>query len=138
MEPEQARFRLFDSIALFLKNASQDNPMVLMLDNLHWADRPSLLLLQFIGRQIGECPFLIMGTYRDVELSRDHPLTETLVQMSQVPAFQRQLLKGLDEQHAQEFIKATAGVLPTPSLVAAIYSHTEGNPFFMTEVVRLL
>lgn len=53
LEPEQARFRLFDSITGFLKNAAQSQPLVLVLDDLHWADKPSLLLLQFLAREIG-------------------------------------------------------------------------------------
>ena len=74
--PEQARFRLFDSITAFLKSASQKQPLVLVLDDLYWADQPSLL--QFVARELGNGRLLLVGTYRDVELSRQHPLAETL------------------------------------------------------------
>ena len=76
LEPEQSRFRLFSSITTFFKNATQ--PRMLVLDDLHWADNPSLLLLQFLAREMGESRLLVVGTYRDVELSRQHPLSETL------------------------------------------------------------
>ncbi len=73
LEPEQARFRLFDSITTFLKNAARTQPLMLVLDDLHWADRPSLLLLQFLVRRLTESQILVLGCYRDVELSRRHP-----------------------------------------------------------------
>ena len=72
--PEQARFRLFDSITTFLRTASQRQPLVLMLDDLHWSDKPSLMLLQFLVRELANTRLLIIGTYRDVELNRQHPL----------------------------------------------------------------
>ena len=61
LEPEQARFRLFDSIAAFLKTASLRQPLVLVLDDLHWADQPSLALLQFVARELGGARLLIIG-----------------------------------------------------------------------------
>ena len=73
LEPEQARFRLFDSITAFLRSASEARPLVVVLDDLHWADKPSLLLLQFVVREIANSRLMIIGTYRDMELSRQHP-----------------------------------------------------------------
>jgi predicted ATPase len=138
LEPEQARFRLFDSITTFLKNAAQSRPLVLVLDDLHWADKSSLLLLQFLARQLSDSHLLVLGCYRDVDLSRQHPLAETLAQLSRLPVFQRVLLRGLSQEDTSGFIEATAGVPPPPGLAETIYEHTEGNPFFMKEVVRLL
>ena len=82
MEAEQARFRLFDSIATFLRNATTRQPLVLVLDDLHWADTPSLLLLQFVARELDARRLLLVGTYRDVEVGRRHPLTATLAELS--------------------------------------------------------
>ena len=138
LEPEQARFRLFDSIATFLKNAAQGNPLLLVLDDLHWADKPSLLLLEFLARQVGEFRILVVGCYRDVELSRQHPLSETLGQLARGAGFQRELLRGLSHDDTGRFIETAAGIKPPDELVAAVYAHTEGNPFFMAEVIRLL
>jgi DNA-binding CsgD family transcriptional regulator len=138
LEPEQARFRLFDSITSFLKNAAQSQPMLLVLDDLHWADKSSLLLLQFLVRQLGGSRLLVVGCYRDVELSRQHPLSETLAQLSRELVFQRKPLRGLSQEDTGRFIEVTAGTEPSSRLVEAIYGHTEGNPFFMTEVIRLL
>ena len=138
LEPEQGRFRLFNSISGFLKNAARSQPLVLILDDLHWADRASLLLLQFLGKEMGESQLLIVGTYRDVELSRQHPLSETLAQLTREPVFQRKLLSGLSQEDTGQFIEAAVGTRPSQELVDTIYGHTEGNPFFLTEVVRLL
>ncbi len=138
LEPEQARFRLFDSITAFLKNAAQFRPVMLILEDLHWADRSSLLLLQFLAREMSESCLLVVGTYRDVELSRQHPLSETLAQLTRQPVFRRELLRGLSQEDTQRFVESAAGVEPSRTLVETIYTHTEGNPFFLTEVVRLL
>jgi predicted ATPase len=137
LPPEQARFRLFGSITTFLKNAAQSQPLLLVLDDLHWADKPSLLLLQFLARQLTESHLLVVGCYRDLELSRQHPLSETLAQLSREPVFQRKPLRGLSQEDTRRFIEAAAGIQPSSGLVEAIYAHTEGNPFFMVEVIRL-
>ena len=136
--PEQARFRLFDSITAFLKSASQKQPLVLVLDDLHWADQPSLLLLQFVARELGNSRLLLVGTYRDVELSRQHPLAETLGELTRERLFQRVLLRGLSQQDVGRFIEVAAGVDPPLGLTEAVHAQTEGNPLFVTEVVRLL
>ena len=137
-DPEQARFRLFDSIAAFLKNASQAQPLVLILDDLHWADKPSLMLLEFIARELEGARLLLVGTYRDVELSRRHPLAQTLGELTRERLFQRVLLRGLSQDDVAQFIELTSGSTPQVGLVTAVYTQTEGNPFFVTEVVRLL
>jgi eukaryotic-like serine/threonine-protein kinase len=138
LEPEQARFRLFDSITTFLKNASKGQPVVLVLDDLHWADKPSLLLLQFLARELRGARLLVLGTYRDVEIRRQHPLAETLGELARQQLSQRILLRGLTERDVSRFIEVTAGISPPQALVEAVYRETEGNPFFVNEIVRLL
>ena len=138
LEPEQARFRLFDSIAAFLKTASQRQPLVLVLDDLHWADQPSLALLQFVTRELNGSRLLIIGTYRDMELSRQHPLAEALGELTRERLFQRVLLRGLTQEDVGHFIEMTSGNSAPQGLVEAVHTQTEGNPLFVTEVVRLL
>ncbi|MEE8370341.1 MAG: adenylate/guanylate cyclase domain-containing protein, partial [Dehalococcoidia bacterium] len=138
LEPEQARFRLFDSITTFLKNASKSQPIVLVLDDLHWADKPSLLLLQFLARELRGARIMVLATYRDVELRRQHPLSQTLGELAREGLSQRILLRGLSERDVARFIELTAGISPPQALVEAVYRETEGNPFFVNEVVRLL
>jgi DNA-binding CsgD family transcriptional regulator len=138
LEPARARFRLFNSVTAFLKNASQRTPLVLVLDDLHWADRSSLLLLQFLSQQLGDARLLTIGTFRDVEVRPQHALSETLAQLAREPVFRRQSLRGLSLEDIGQFIEITAGIWPTQRLIDAVYTRTEGNPFFTAEVVRLL
>ena len=136
--PEQARVRLFDSITNFLERASRSQPLVLILDNLHWADRPSLLLLEFLAQEFANGRLLVLGTYRDEELSSEHPLTRVLGELTKIQNFQRLSLKGLSHEDVGALIQLLAGATPIPALVDSVFSHTQGNPLFVTEVVRLL
>jgi class 3 adenylate cyclase len=138
LEPEQARFRLFDGLVGFLRNASRRQPLVLVLDDLHWADKPSLLLLRFLAGELGSERLLVLGTYRDVELRRQHPLADTLAELARNPACERVLLRGLSQADVARFIERTSGREPPAELAEAVFRETEGNPFFVTEVVRLL
>jgi predicted ATPase len=138
IEPDQARFRLFDSITSFLKNASRRQPLVLLLDDLHWADKASLLMLQFLARDLAGARLLVLGTYRDVELGRQHPLAQTLAELARAQVGTRVLLRGLGEPEVARYIEMTAGIAPSDALVVAVFRETEGNPFFLSEVVRLL
>jgi tetratricopeptide (TPR) repeat protein len=138
MEPEQARFQLFDGIVRFLQTASKRQPIVLILDDLHWADQPSLLLLEFLAREPRGARLLVIGTYRDVEVGRRHPLSRTLAELARSQRSQRLLLRGLPRPDVARFIALTAGIDPAAELVDAVHRETEGNPFFVTEVVRLL
>ncbi|MCH8109688.1 MAG: hypothetical protein IIB15_06120, partial [Chloroflexi bacterium] len=136
--PESARFRLFDSIATFLKNLSRTEPLVLMLEDLHWADKPSLMLLEFVARELANSKILIVGNYRDVELNRRHPLSVTLGDLSRERLFERVVLRGLQRHDVARFIEIAAGITPPDALVNTVHSQTEGNPLFVTETVRLL
>ena len=111
---------------------------MLVLDDLHWADQPSLLLLQFVARELSGARLLLIGTYRDVELSRQHPLAEALGELNRERLFQRVLLRGLTQEDVEHFIEMTSGNSAPRGLVEAVHSQTEGNPLFVTEVVRLL
>jgi DNA-binding CsgD family transcriptional regulator/tetratricopeptide (TPR) repeat protein len=138
LEPEQARFRLFDSITTFLKKASAVQPVLLMLDNLHWADASSLRLLEFLAQELAGASILIVGTYRDVDVSRGHPLFHTLGELARQRPFQRVLLRGLGQREVGQVIEVVGGVRPSGELVKLVYRDTEGNPLFVGEVVRYL
>jgi predicted ATPase len=91
---EDARFRLFYRICQALREAARRGPRLIVLDDLHWADAPSLLLLRFAARELADCGLLFLGTYRDVELRRGHPLASLLGELARLPHFQRLLLRG--------------------------------------------
>jgi len=138
LEPDQARFRLFDSITAFLKSAGRRQPLVLILEDLQWADQPSLLLLEFLARELAGGRLLVIGTYRDEDVTRRHPLSLTLGELTRERLFQRVQLRGLEHQDVGRFIELVAGVTPPHGMVEAVHRQTEGNPLFVTEVVRLL
>jgi DNA-binding SARP family transcriptional activator/tetratricopeptide (TPR) repeat protein len=138
LEPEQARFRLFDATAEFLRNASESRPIVLVLDDLHAADVPSLLLLRFLARELGSARMLVLGVYRDVDPIPGQSLTEMLAEVAREPVTRRLSLGGLSERELAEYVELTASEIASPELVAALREETEGNPLFVGEIVRLL
>ena len=138
LDPQQARFRLFDSISQFLKAAARSKPLLLILDDLQWADQPSLLLLEFLATQVSDSRIMLAGTYRDTEISLDHPLSKSLAQLARSDSYRRLKLSGLEGEYVRQLIEEISGEEPSDDLVRAIYGHTEGNPFFMTEIIRLI
>ena len=138
MGAEGGRFRLFDAVATFLRNAAAEQPLMLILDDLHAADAPSILLLRFVARELGDARVLLLGAYRDMELDRDHPLSVALAEVSREPATRHLRLSGLTEAGVGRLIQESARVMPGESVAAAVHRYTEGNPLFVGEVVRLL
>jgi DNA-binding SARP family transcriptional activator len=138
LEAEAARFRLFDATAEFLRRASESRPIVLVLDDLHAADAPSLLLLRFVARELGSTRMLLLGAYRDVDPLLGHPLTEMLVEVAREPVTRHLPLGGLSEGEVAEYVELTAPEIASRGLLAALDEETEGNPLFVGEIVRLL
>jgi predicted ATPase len=138
LEPAQARFRLFDHLATFVGRAVAARPLVFILDDLHWADLPSLLLLEFLARDLESSRLLVVGTYRDVEVGRDHPLTNTLAELSRRAHVARLRLAGLTLAEAGRVIEHATGMRPSARRAEAILEETEGNPLFVVETARLL
>jgi DNA-binding SARP family transcriptional activator len=137
-ESEGARFRLFDAMAAFLKAVAAAQPLTLVLDDLHAADEPSLLLLQFVAREIGGSRLLIVGAYRDVDPSLTAPLTGTLAQLAREPVTRTLALTGLRETDVARFIELAAPGRSAAALGPTVHAETEGNPLFVGEIVRLL
>jgi DNA-binding SARP family transcriptional activator len=137
-ESDAARFRLFDATAEFLRNASESQPIVLVLDDLHAADAPSLLLLRFLARELGSTRILLLGAYRDVDPIPGRPLTDTLAEVAREPVTRRLVLGGLSEPEVVDYVELTASEIASPQLAATLHEETEGNPLFVGEIVRLL
>jgi class 3 adenylate cyclase len=141
-EPEQARFRLFDAVAGFLANAARAKPLIVVLEDLNWADKPSLLLLQFVARALPDMRMLLVGTVRDDELEEDHPLTDLLAEFGRSRGFSRIRLLGLSRDEVREMLEATArqslDSTEERALLRAVYEESKGNPYFVEEIVRHL
>jgi tetratricopeptide (TPR) repeat protein len=138
LEPAQERFRFFDSLTTFLQNAARGRPLILIFDDLQWADTPSLLLLQFVAREVPAIPLYLIGTYRDLALDPYHPLTHACAELARIPTQQCLRLQGLSHHEVAHFLALTTGVTPAEPVVTSLHQRTEGNPFFLTEMVRLL
>ncbi|RIK07757.1 MAG: hypothetical protein DCC49_09795 [Acidobacteria bacterium] len=136
-DPGQARFQLFDAIAAFLRRLSSFRPLMVLLEDIHWADEPSLKLLQFIASTSDRERQLIVGTYRDVELGRHHPLSGAMAELAKSDRAIRISLSGLEHDEIVEMVRSLGGGEVSEGLVGEIESRTEGNPFFIAEVIRL-
>src|SRR5207344_1278309 len=104
VDTAQSRFQLFDAVAGFWRRAAQRVPQVLIFEDLHWADATSLRLFAFLAAELEDSALLLIGTYRDTELSRQHPLSDTLGELARIPAFRRIELVGLSDRESEEFI----------------------------------
>lgn len=134
----QSRFQLFDAVAGFWRRAARRVPQVLIFEDLHWADATSLRLFSFLAAEVEDSALLLMGTYRDTELSRQHPLFETLAELGRSSAFRRIELAGLSDRETGEFIAAASGGSASATLVDAIHARTEGHPLYLEETMRFM
>ncbi len=140
-DPETERYRLFDSVAAWLAAVAAEVPILLVLDDLQWAAKPTLLLLRHIVRAPDLSGILVLGTYRDTELGHEHPLVEVLADLRRQGGVERISLSGLDSSGVASFVEQAAGYELDDehrALAQAIYQETEGNPFFVREVLRHL
>jgi class 3 adenylate cyclase/DNA polymerase III delta prime subunit len=141
LQAEEARYRLFKQVARMLRDAAGSRPTVLVLDDLHWADRSSLLLLGFLAGELRTAPLLVLGTYRDVELDHAHPLTLALASLRRLTAVEDVPLQGLSLPAVIDMVAAIARQeLPRRGrlLAEALHEETEGNPFFIAEIIKHL
>ncbi|MBI1816711.1 MAG: AAA family ATPase [Deltaproteobacteria bacterium] len=136
LSSEHARFAQFGAVGGLLKRAGAARPLVLILDDLHASDQPSLLLLQFIARELRDAHLLIAGTYRDIEMPSRPECAQTLAAIAREG--HRVPLGGLSADDVARFITAGFALAPSRAVVAAVHQTTEGNPLFIDEVVRTL
>lgn len=135
---DQARFRLFESVAAFLARAAARRPLVVAIDDLHWGDADSLRLFDFLVQAHASVPILLVGSYRDVEVRRDRPLAHLLGRFAGRDHVQRLELRGLDPEAVAALVAAVAGRPLRSDASAALAERTGGNPLFVCEMVRLL
>lgn len=136
LDADGARFRLFDDTARFLRNVAQDEPLVLVFDDLHAADTPSVLLLRFAAHELQLARVFIIALAREV--ARDHPLGSASAEILRHRNASLLALTGLDEPDVGRFIETATGISAPKALVSVVHEETEGNPLFVEEVVKLL
>ena len=133
--PEEERHRLLDAVAQVLWAVARRAPLVFVLDDLHWADGGTLVLLRYLARFLPRHRVLLLGAYRDVELDRQHPLGDALVALRRETDYERITLSGLDRAAVTELLEAIAKHEVQANFVEAITTETGGNPFFLREVL---
>src|SRR5262245_28984801 len=136
MNAESQRYRLFEAVAGFLGSATASRPILLLLDDLHWADKPTLLMLRHLTRGPNRAALCVIGTYRERELDRVHPLAEMLADLRREPVVTRMSLRGLDQVHVRGLVHSVLGPEAPPDLSSVVGEITGGNPFFVGETLR--
>lgn len=130
-------FPMYDAVTTALVTVSQERPVVVVLDDLHWADPASLRLLEFAAQHAWFERLLLIGTYRDVEIeAADHPLQELILPLA-ARATATVTLTGLERDEVGALIELTAGVEAGPGLVDEVHRRTGGNPFFVEQTARI-
>jgi DNA-binding SARP family transcriptional activator len=136
LDPEAARFRLDDSLDRFLVRVASSRPLVLVLDDLQWGDEPSLEALRFVATRPDDARLLVVGTYRTTEL--DGPFAGTLAALAGERSVSRLELTGLAESELAELLSSATCDEVSETLAAAVHHRTGGNPFYASQLVRLL
>src|SRR2546427_2421278 len=135
-QSEHARFYLFDAVATFLQSRPDHTPLVLVFDDLQWADHPSRLLLQFLVHELRDTAMLVVATLREMEARQNPQVADILGALARDG---RHLpLRGFGEEEVALFIEGKTGRSASAALVRAVHRETEGNPFFVDEIVHLL
>jgi predicted ATPase/class 3 adenylate cyclase len=140
-DQETERYLLYAAAAGLLATASEDEPLLLILDDLHWADAPSLSLLRHVVTQSTSMAVMVLGIYRDSDLSRDHPLTALLADLHRDQGGERIKLAGLESEDVLALMEALAGQELDEDgreLAEEVTQETAGNPFFAGELLRHL
>lgn len=140
-DPEMERVRQFHAVADLLTRQTRRAPVLLVLDDVHWADRSSLLLLRDLVRRLDDAAVLVVGTYRDTDLDRAHPLAAMLADFRREPGVERLALSGLSEDEVLDLLTLTGGHeldVEGIELGRRIAETSSGNPFFVGETLRHL
>lgn len=138
LDPAGARFRFYEGLSAFLEGLARHRPVVVVLDDLHWADAPSLRLAAHVGRRVRDESVLLLAAYRSVDPAPSSELTEALGVLARLPRVRSLPLGGLSEDEVARFIALSAGAEPSVEVVSAVWARTDGNPFFVGELTRLL
>jgi tetratricopeptide (TPR) repeat protein len=137
-DPEDERYRLLHGVTEFLSNAANVQPMMVVLEDLHDADSGTLEMLTHVSRNLDDARLLIVGTYRDVEVDRSHPLSAALAELRRISNYGRILLRGLNADEVRRMLESITQQSVPWGLAEAVHRQTEGNPLFVQEVVRYL
>lgn len=132
------RMRMFDHVTQFLLGLAGRSPILFVLDDLHWADAPSLLLIHYLLRNAQQSRVLVLGTYRETELDPVRPFYESMVGLNRERLYTRLILRRLPAENVAALVGVLLDGPVDEKLIEVIARETEGNPFFVEEVVKSL
>ena len=135
-DPEGERARMFDAVAESFERIARLRPVVLVLDDLHWADRATLLLLRRLATRPHRSSLLLLCSARDTELPTAHPLIAALAQIRRDRPVLRLALQGLDDAAVATLVEGLTGMRPDRAAVRGLSERTGGNPFFVCELTQ--
>jgi tetratricopeptide (TPR) repeat protein/KaiC/GvpD/RAD55 family RecA-like ATPase len=139
ISPEQEQNRLFEAVSQFITNIAREAPLLVVLDDLQWADPSSLLLLHYLARGMQKTPLLLLGAYRSTDVDAKHPLTPILAELNRERLQQSVSLKRMSLDDISEMIKNILQQEDIPQeFCKLVYEKTRGNPFFAEEVIKSL
>jgi tetratricopeptide (TPR) repeat protein len=138
LDPDSARFRQFDALTGFLSAAAASEPVVILLDDIHAADEPSLLFLAFLAAELRDSKVLLVVTTRTTEVARSERLASLLHDLGRVPLVRRLPLGRLPLAEVDRYLTLVLGEAPSRTLVASVAEQSDGNPLFLGEIVRLV
>jgi hypothetical protein len=138
LAPELGRRMLFSSMAELFGRVAENRPLLLLLEDLQWAKEGTLSLLSFLARAISNLPMMIIGTYRDTDLDQASALVRTLDELMRLPIVERIGLSGLPQSAVSQMLRALSPWELPETAVEFVHSNTEGNPFFVEEVLTSL
>jgi tetratricopeptide (TPR) repeat protein len=138
LPPEQERRYLLHGVAEFVARGALAQPLMLVFEDLHWADESTSILLRYLAERLRAEPVLLIGTYRDAELAPGGPFGRVLQELTRERLVEDLRLSRLGRREIVELLVRQFGAEPPDALVELIFSETEGNPFFIEEVVRHL
>ena len=137
-DPEADRYRFFEAMTMLVTGIAAAQPALIVLDDLHWADRPTLLLLRHVVRATAGTPLMIVGAHRDGAAGGPDQLADLRADLRRDADVDRIELRGVSPDETAELAAGVAGGPLAPGLIAALHSETGGNPFFLEEVTRHL
>ncbi|TDI84811.1 MAG: hypothetical protein E2O74_04490 [Chloroflexi bacterium] len=138
LDPESEQRRLFESMVTLFTSLSEQSPLILVIEDAHWADSGSLSMLRYLARRTKGQPVMLVATYREVELDESRPLQEMLVELNRERLASRLKLSRFGKDETRELLSAIFQDEITPDFLDGIYSETEGNPFFIEEICKSL
>jgi predicted ATPase/class 3 adenylate cyclase len=138
LPPEQERRYLLHSLTEFVERTARATPLMLVYEDLQWADESTMLLIRQVAQRVAEIPVLAVGTYRDTDLKPGRPFAAALPDLLRQRLAEEILLRRLTEEGVALLLEGRAGSKAPAELVTLVYAETEGNPFFVEEVFRHL